>query len=221
MEAPFSLGIIRGERCFTVNMYIAQKGGNCMSQKIYIVLTRTSTNLSKIIRLLTRRPYNHISLALDSKLYQLYSFGRRRPKNPFVTGFVREDIKTGFYHYFNDTLCIVYEMEITLEQKAKLMEYLKPFMANPLKYRFNFVGLITCGMHIPFSLKNKYFCSQFVSEALDKSGILSINRDFRLVHPADFIDLLHAKEVYQGRLVDYHDATDLQEDNLHSPVSVG
>ena len=174
-----------------------------MEQKIYVVLTRTSTNLSKIIRLLTHRPYNHISIALDHELYQLYSFGRRYPRNPFITGFVREDIAAGFYHYFNDTTCIVYELGITPEQKSKLTEYLKPFLREPLKYSFNFIGLISCGLHIPFSRRNRYFCSQFVSEALDKSGIVRIDRDARLIHPADFMELLHARVVYRGKSVDY------------------
>ena len=174
-----------------------------MPQKIYVVLTRTSTNLSKMIRLLTRRPYNHISIALDDKLNQLYSFGRRRPKNPFITGFVREDIAAGFYHYFNDTTCIVYELEITPQQKEKLTSYLAPFLDAPFAYSFNFIGMITCGLHVPFARKNRYFCSQFVSEALDKSGIVRADCDSRLVQPADFIGLPGAREIYRGRIVDY------------------
>lgn len=168
-------------------------------KEIYIVLTKTRTNLSKMIRFFTQKPYNHISLALDASLYRLYSFGRRRPTNPFITGFIREDIERGFYHYYNDTTCIVYRLKVTPEQYQRLEQFLTPFLRDPLKYRFNFIGLVTCGLHIPFARKNRYFCSQFVSEALSNSGILRLGRDFRLVQPADFLGLENAVEVYRGK----------------------
>lgn len=172
-------------------------------KEIYIVLTKTRTNLSKMIRFFTQKPYNHISLALDASLYRLYSFGRRRPTNPFITGFIREDIERGFYHYYNDTTCIVYRLKVTPEQYQRLEQFLTPFLRDPLKYRFNFIGLVTCGLHIPFARKNRYFCSQFVSEALSNSGILRLGRDFRLVQPADFLGLENAVEVYRGKITEY------------------
>ena len=98
--------------------------------KLYLVLTRTNTNLSKAIRFFTKRTYNHISLALDDRLDSLYSFGRRRPKNPFYAGFVREDIPKGFYHYFNDTTCIIYELTVSDLQWHRLQSYLAPFITN-------------------------------------------------------------------------------------------
>lgn len=172
-------------------------------KEIYIVLTKTRTNLSKMIRFFTQKPYNHISLALDDSLYRLYSFGRRRPTNPFITGFIREDIERGFYHYYNDTTCIVYRLKVTPEQYQRLEQFLTPFLRDPLKYRFIFIGLVTCGLHIPFARKNRYFCSQFVSEALSSSGILRLGRDFRLVQPADFLGLENAVEVYRGKITEY------------------
>ena len=171
--------------------------------KLYLVLTRTNTNLSKAIRFFTKRTYNHISLALDDRLDSLYSFGRRRPKNPFYAGFVREDIPKGFYHYFNDTACIIYELTVSDLQWHHLQSYLAPFITNPLHYKFNFIGLILCGLSIPFASKNTYFCSQFISEALEKSGIYSFGKDCRLIQPACFMDLPNAKVIYRGKIVSY------------------
>lgn len=183
---------------------------------IYIVLTRTRTNLSKFIRFFTKKPYNHISLALDKELYELYSFGRRRPKNPFIAGFVKEDIDHGFYHYFNDTTCVVYEVPVTERQLKNLKQYLLPFQADPLQYGFNFAGLIACGLHLPLDRKKHYFCSQFVSEALSKSEIMTFNRDCRLIQPADYLDLLDQyKIVYQGKITEYP----RQQDNIETEPS--
>ncbi len=175
-------------------------------KKVYLVLTRSSTNMARLIRLFTNRPYNHVSIGMDQKLDRLYSFGRRRLHNPLIGGFVREEIKTGFYHYFNDTECLIYELTVTDQQYARLEQFLTPFLADPMKYRFNFIGTVSCWFHIPFARKNCYFCSQFVSEALEKSGILPTKQDTRLVRPFDFFEVEEGVEIYHGKIVEYHPA---------------
>lgn len=184
--------------------------------KLYLVLTRTNTALSKAIRFFTKRTYNHISLALDDRLYYLYSFGRRHPKNPFYAGFVREDILKGFYHYYNDTTCIIYELTVSESQWNRLKNYLAPFVADPLRYKFNFIGLILCGLSIPFASKNTYFCSQFISEALEKSGIYSFGKDCRLVQPAYFMNLPNTRVIYRGKIVSYHPVIPAESKALQS-----
>lgn len=170
--------------------------------------------MAKLIRLFTKEQYNHISLGLDSELSRLYSFGRRTPRNPLYAGFVSEDIDQGFYHYFDDTLCVVYELTVTQEQYHKLEEFLSPFLENPKKYRFNLIGTATCGLGVPFARKNCYFCSQFVSAALHHSEILRIDRDFRLVRPFDFFELENTKEIYRGKIVEYTSPTQESEPEL-------
>lgn len=43
-----------------------------------------------------QEPLNHVSIALDRELTEVYSFGRKQPDNPFIGGFVKEDI---FFHH--------------------------------------------------------------------------------------------------------------------------
>ena len=56
-------------------------------KKIYIILTFTGTALSRIIKLSTKDEFAHASIALDSELKEMYSFGRLNPYNPFFGGF--------------------------------------------------------------------------------------------------------------------------------------
>lgn len=44
---------------------------------IYIVLTRTNTLISRIIRLFMNDEYTHAAIALDKELNNMYSFGRK------------------------------------------------------------------------------------------------------------------------------------------------
>ena len=59
-------------------------------KKIYIILTNTGTVISRIVKIYTRKKYGHVSIALDKKLKNMYSFGRLKATNPFIGGFVHE-----------------------------------------------------------------------------------------------------------------------------------
>lgn len=48
-------------------------------QDIWIVLTGTGTWFSRMIQYFTKAPLNHASIAFDSELCEVYSFGRKKP----------------------------------------------------------------------------------------------------------------------------------------------
>ncbi len=61
--------------------------GNCL----YILFSRQNTKIGRVIRVFLRNSrYTHVSVAMDSGLYAMYSFSRRRLDSPFSSGFVRE-----------------------------------------------------------------------------------------------------------------------------------
>ena len=85
-------------------------------KKIYIILTVTGTWLSRLIKMYTKDEFSHVSIALDSKLNEMYSFGRLKPYNPFIAGFVHERKNKGTFKRFFNTSCVIYELEIEDEQ---------------------------------------------------------------------------------------------------------
>ena len=124
-------------------------------KKIYIVLTHTGTTLSKIIKTYTKDEFSHVSIALDNKLQEMYSFGRLHPYNPFWGGFVHEYIDKGTYKRFYKTMARVYSYEVTEEQYEKLKNNIKQIEANKEDYKFNIVGLVAVGFHKKIG-KEKY-----------------------------------------------------------------
>ncbi|USK36883.1 hypothetical protein LIS77_13090 [Cytobacillus firmus] len=66
------------------------------NQKIYILLTDTGTLFTRLIKLYTKKPYNHASISIDPELKEVYSFGRKTAKNPFIGGFVKEISEENF-----------------------------------------------------------------------------------------------------------------------------
>ena len=53
-----------------------------IEKKIYILLTDTGTLFTNLIKLYTKKPYNHASISFDSKLSEVYSFGRKTARKP-------------------------------------------------------------------------------------------------------------------------------------------
>ena len=78
-----------------------------MGKTIYIVLTDTGTVLSKMIGMYTRKDLNHVSIAFDEQLTEMYSFGRKYQSNPFIAGFVKENAADGI---FNGANCAILEL---------------------------------------------------------------------------------------------------------------
>ena len=66
-------------------------------QDVWIVLTGTGTWFSRMIQCFTNAPLNHASIAFDPELHEVYSFGRKKPHNPFDGGLVRENFRAPFF----------------------------------------------------------------------------------------------------------------------------
>ena len=105
-------------------------------KKIYIVLTHTGTVLSRIIRSFTKDEFTHSSISLDENLKQLYSFGRLNPYNPFIGGFIHENIKYGTFNRFKNTNAKIYSIIVTDEQYKKIHNTIFYIKKNKDNYKF-------------------------------------------------------------------------------------
>lgn len=170
------------------------------NKKIYILLTDTSTILTKIIKLYTKKPYNHASIAFDANLTNVYSFGRKIPRNPFIGGFVKEDIHSCL---FRQASCAIYTFSVTEEEWKKMNRYIQKIEEEKNNYRYNFIGLFGFLFNRPINRKRAFFCSQFVASVLQKSNLIDINTNLALIKPSDIPLLTNMQLVYEGRLRDY------------------
>lgn len=172
-------------------------------RKLYILLTNTGSFLNQAIKLCTRDPYNHASLGFDHNLNELFSFGRRRPRNPFIGGFVHEDPEGGTFAYFIDTTCALYEFTVTPDQYDLVRENVRQFELKRPLYTFNLIGFAGFPIKRPINRRYAYFCSQFVATVLQRSGIYLSTKPPGLMTPADFQKSPRLKLIYEGRLADY------------------
>lgn len=173
------------------------------TRTIYILLTNTGTVFTRLIGLCSQRPYNHCSIAFDINLNELYSFGRRKPRNPFIGGFVREYIRSGLYALRQGTLCSLYEFEVTAEQYELIQRNVREFEGEKDKYSYSLIGVMGVALKTPVNRKYSYFCSQFIATVLERSGVCLFDKPAGLVAPEDFRQHPKARMVYEGVLAEY------------------
>ncbi|WP_407389478.1 hypothetical protein [Carnobacterium jeotgali] len=168
--------------------------------KIYLMLTDTNTVLSKTIKLYTKATYNHASIALEPTLLKPYSFGRKYTHNPFLGGFIEEDLTRP---YFLRAQCAIYCCEISEQQYESLVELLSFYNQTKDIYRYNLIGLITLALNIDFDRRDSFFCSQFVASVLSESGIYTFEKEPHFITPGDLSQVPIFVPIYTGSLSDY------------------
>jgi len=169
-------------------------------REIYILLTDTGTLFTKMIKLYTRKPYNHASIALDNELMRVYSFGRKKHRNPFIGGFVKEDVRKGLFRHAN---CAIYRLKVTDGQYERMVSFIRNIEENKHRYRYNLIGLLSFIIHKQINRENAFFCSQFVATVLQECGIIKFEKKLSFMTPYDLQQAANLCLVYQGRLADF------------------
>lgn len=172
-------------------------------RKIYILLTNTGSIPTKIIKVYTKAPYNHVAISFTRDLRRFYSFGRKKYNNPLLGGFVIESLDSKIYEYFNETTCSIFSLDVDRRVYYRMRKVIKQFEKERDKYVYSFIGLLGVIVKVPIEREHGYFCSQFVATVLEKSGLNLFNKPPGLVTPNDFMELEELNHIYTGKLSDY------------------
>lgn len=180
---------------------------NEKTEKLYIVLISTPGIFATLIKMYTRIKYIHVVLAMDEELKEGYSYGRRNPKVPILSGFEHEQMDKVVEH-FPKALCMVTEIKCTKEQKENVWKRIRYYKANAKRYHYTILGLPFMVLNKPFHQKRRYACSQFVARTLEDYGIRTFRKHWSLVTPKDFYEMPDKKILYVGTIEGYLDKMD-------------
>ncbi|WP_176705881.1 hypothetical protein [Paenibacillus hemerocallicola] len=173
-------------------------------KKIYILLTDTGTLFTRMIKAYTKEPFNHASLAFDEDLHEVYSFGRKYESNPFLGGFVKENMLSPlFLDERRDTKCAVYCCEVGHAAYERIRQTVNEMERNESKYKYNMLGLLAFVFNMKLKRKHAYFCSQFVSEMLLSGGVSLADKCPEFTTPGDLGRSEQSKLLYTGSLREY------------------
>ena len=174
-----------------------------MQEYIYIIVAQTGTNVAKAIKMFTKKPYNHVSLAGDSLLTEMYSFCRTYPRVPLPATFNREIVGQGTLGLYDNIPCEIYEVPVTHDQKIRFETLMRHFSLFRNFYSYNVLGLLAMTLRIKWSRKTRFLCSQFVAYTFVKLG-LKLEKPPCMYTPDDFRYFPGAQLIYRGELNYWH-----------------
>ncbi|MFZ3579024.1 hypothetical protein [Virgibacillus sp. DJP39] len=167
---------------------------------LYFLFTDTGTYLSRAINYCTKEGLNHVSIAFDEELLEVYSFGRKNPRNPFTGGFVRENIHSDF---LKNASCAIYAYHLSDAEFEKVQTNIKEIELQAGNYKYNFLGLFGVILQIEINRDHAMFCSQFVATVLREVEGFKLSKPECFTTPADIRGLSGLQLVYQGKLAEY------------------
>ena len=161
-----------------------------MQDYIYVLVSQTGTNIAKIIRFFTRKPYNHASISADSNLHEMYSFCRNSPSMPLPATFNQEIVGRGTLGKFSDIPCELYAIPVTRHQRLIFEHELEHFKLHRKMYSYNLLGMGTVLFQIG------------LHHIIEQSGIV-LPKPAVLCTPEDLRHIPGALLIYRGELNDY------------------
>lgn len=172
--------------------------------ELYIVLTDTGTLFSRCIGMCTRQPLNHASVAFDSGLREVYSFGRRQPTNAFDGGFVREQAWGSLVRCpERETPCAVYRCRVEPAQYHAIRETVRRMSQRADAYTYNLAGLFALLAGVNWHRSHAFFCSQFVAWLFAEAGVPLTGKPPSLTRPYDLARSDKLEPIYAGDLRRY------------------
>jgi len=166
-------------------------------KSVYVVLSRSGTVLSRIIHVITHDRFTHSAIALDVEMEEMFSFGRRYDRNPFLGCFKREHLTD--LHYRRGSPGAIIELPVTQEQYDEISRHIMVFRRNSDAFTYNVPGLITSIFHRTFEGTRRFFCSEFVYFVLNEAGVCDFGMTRGHVRPAMFLEA-NGSVVYEGEL---------------------
>lgn len=126
---------------------------------IYIVFFNAKNAFNKIVRIVDKSVYSHVSISFNPSLKTLYSFDAKR--GGFHTEYLKEyadDGQTKIMQVF----CILVDENRYKKMKNKIHNLGR----DKSKFGYSFINLITIPLKINYIDKTKMVCSQFVDSML-------------------------------------------------------
>lgn len=173
---------------------------------LYVVLTRSKTAVSRLIHFIKHDQYTHASLALDKELCNMYSFGRKYARNPFIARFKQEPMDRGLYGLYTYLPGLIIELEVSQEQYLRARELIDHFVRHSTIYRYNYLGLVDSLISREAYYENRFLCSEFVYYILYESGIMDLNKSRNLVRPQDFLEnyqKFNGEIIFEGNIKEF------------------
>lgn len=161
---------------------------------IDILLTRYPDRTSKLLQVITGCYFTHASIGMGDTTGTFYSLVTKgfRLEQPY-----RHPTFKG-----REVPCRLYHLKVSGETYEEIKQTLEYHLEQSQKYKYSYFGVLLCVLRISLKRKNRYFCSQFVSEVLEHTRAAKLKKRSALYLPDDFIGEKDLTLLFNGILRD-------------------
>lgn len=159
---------------------------------ILILLTKYPDFTSRLLQIVNGWSFTHVSIGIEDSTGQYFSFVGKgfRIENPQYHPTAKK----------KEVPCELYRIPVSEKIYDQAKQLLAFHVNNAERYRYSYLGLFFCIMHIPFKTTYRYFCSQFVAEVLECAKVIELGKHSSLYTPDDFSQIHGVPLVYRGTL---------------------
>ena len=145
----------------SIDAYFVRERDVREMQTVSIFMTKYDDILSNFVYLISGLGYTHVAICFDEETQDYYTFNYK--------GFRREHPFGNKRRYGKS---IRFELQVPKEQHTSLKEMIRQMENSQIEWKYSLWGVVLCILGIRYKFKGSYFCSQFVAELLEKSGII-------------------------------------------------
>lgn len=179
------------------------------TRPVYVMASRTDTRIARMIRAVTRYPYNHVSLTMDPTLSQWYSFARYIQDAPLYGGFILET-PARLLGTQGGTRVRIFRVDIPEKSAAELEAMLPLAGCRDSGLIYNHLDALACAMGGRIPVPGCHTCLSFACHILD--------RDFNSIEA--LCEALSPWEIYEGSLEALVQPPCSPEDDYYSPMGL-
>ena len=136
---------------------------------LYILFSATPYRMGRIIRRITGEAYNHVAIATEEDLRDLYAFARRYYHTPLYGGFVTEHPFRYHHNGVTANICL-YRLPLTTKQWETLQTLLSKMRARADRYLYNHLSAMMAPLHLKIRVRDAFTCAEFAVSVLSTLG---------------------------------------------------
>lgn len=133
---------------------------------LYLMISRTGTGIGRMIRTVSRYPYNHVSLSLDPSLKQWVSFARYAEDIPLYGGFITESPER-YLASGQDVQVRIFRLEIEENRAQRLEMLFAQAGSRDFRLIYNTYDAIAAALGRRLPIPNAYTCLSFACAVLE------------------------------------------------------
>lgn len=166
---------------------------------LYVVFTSTPYKIGRLIRVVTKNLYNHVSISLDGSVNGMYTYARRYKNTPFYGGFVRE-YPDRYRKEFGATRVKICALPVTEEQYRQTEERFARMIAESDYYPYNLISAFGVPFHKRFLADGSFTCAEFAVDVLSTVDDRFDRKHFYTIRELE--QKLDAGKIYEGEYPD-------------------